>query len=161
MILDYRDYIILIGANKLKIKTILLIVLTLLIVVILMVKKCRPCELVCMARTDLQADSPYETNDVVDVLKDGTIAKLKIDNPKAFMLRADIFTVIYVPDLSVAEARTKYLVHKTDTNAKDLGGRLYKIDTTKIAVVKGEATTNKATLATQVIKKAVAVALPE
>ena len=116
-----------------------------------------PCELVCMARTDLQADSKYETNDVVDILKDGTIAKLKTDNPKAFML-SGIFTFVYVPDLSVNEARKKYLTPRLDTNGKRVANREYKIDTTKITIADGQATTDKATLSSQLVKKAVAIA---
>jgi hypothetical protein len=140
-----------------KLKYLGVVILELLIIVVLMKKLLYPCEMVCMARTNLQADSLYETNDIVDILPNGTIAKLKIDNPKAFMLRTDIFYVVYVPDLSVDEAKTKYLTPRLDTNEKIVANREYKIDTEGITINKGEATTDKTTLASQLVKKAVAV----
>ena len=136
-----------------KLKALLIISGTLLILTQLIYS----CEMVCLARTDLQADSLYETNDIVDILPNGAIAKLKIDYPKAFMLRNDIFYFVYVPDLSVDEAKTKYLTPRLDTNEKIVANREYKIDTEGITINKGEATTDKTTLASQLVKKAVAV----
>jgi hypothetical protein len=136
-----------------KIKTILLIALTLLIVVILMVKKCRPCEMLCLARTDLLADSSWETNDIVVIFDNGHVwGKDELDTKK--------FTVIKVPDLSANDARAKYMkpLLSGTTNYKR---REYKIDTTKIVITDGQATETKATIEGKLIKKTVAQELPE
>jgi hypothetical protein len=103
-----------------------------------------------MVRNDLQADSLYETNDIIDILPDGS--KYSADEQKHFY-------VVKVPDLTVSEARAKYLKPRLDTNGKMVANREYKIDTTKITIDKGLATTDKATLAGQLIKKSVAVAI--
>jgi hypothetical protein len=138
-----------------KLKHLIIIALILLAITFLM-QKCRSCELVCMARTDLSPTSLYETNDVLAVFENGTVANLKTAKSNASMF-SGVFYYVYVPDLSVAEAINKYLQPRLDTNGKRVANREYKIDTAKIIIVSGEATTDKATLATQLIKKAVAV----
>jgi hypothetical protein len=129
-----------------------ILVLILLLLTIIIQKKCYPCEMLCLARTDLQADSFWETNDIV-VIKDNNWSWGSDERNK------NLFFIVKIPDLSVSEARTKYMNPRLDTNGKMVANREYKIDTTKITIDKGLATTDKATLAGQVIKKAVAVAI--
>ena len=145
-----------IGVDKLKLKHLIIIALILLVLTFPM-QKCRSCELVCMARTDLSPTSLYETNDVLAVFENGTVASLKTAKPNARMF-SGVFSYVLVPDLPVDEAITKYLKPRLDTNGKQVANREYKIDTTKITITNGQAITDKATLATQLIKKAVAIA---
>jgi len=108
--------------------------------------------MLCLARTDLQATSLWETNDIVVI---------QADNWKwgSSELDKNLFYVVKIPDLSVSEAKAKYLKPRLDTNRKEVANREYKIDTTKITIDKGLATTDKITLSSQLIKKAVAIVI--
>ena len=130
----------------------LFILAVILLVLFLIRELARPCEMLCLARTDLLPTSLWETNDIVCIQKDGwKWGKSELDK--------NLFFILKCPDLSVDEAKAKYLSPRLDTNKKVVANREYKIDTTKITVEKGVATTDKATLSTQLIKKAVAVAV--
>lgn len=127
-----------------------IVIALILLVLTLLIQKCRSCEMVCTLRTDFLPDALWETNDIVDIFENGTYyGKPCLEHNY----------IVKIPDLSVAEAKAKYLKPRLDTNGKMVANRQYKIDTTKITIDKGIATTNKATLDTQVIKKSVAVAI--
>jgi len=132
-----------------KIKHIFILVVILLILFLIR-ELARPCEMLCLARTDLQATSLWETNDIV-VIQDN---EWKWGSSE---LDKNLFYVVKIPDLSVSEAKAKYLKPRLDTNRKEVANREYKIDTTKIIIDKGVATTDKITLSMQLIKKAIAI----
>ena len=135
-----------------KLKNLLLIAITLLLIVLVM-KKCHPCEMLCLKRTDLTANSLWATNDIVVIMpNDWNWASGELDK--------NIFYIIKVSDLSAEEAKAKYMQAKVDVD-KVVANRQYKVDITKVAIVSGQATETKATIESKLINKVVAEALPE
>jgi len=111
-----------------NLKTFFIVVLT-IFAIFVFVFKIFGCEILCLARTDLQADSLWETNDIV-LIKDNKA------NWGSSERDLSLFYIIKIPTVSKStlDAYVVKITSGTGISLKIVRNSKYKIDTTKFIV---------------------------